>query len=220
MNLDLFDDPPLWEERISEGTVVLRGFALARQEEVLAAVQQVVAQSPFRHMVTPGGYTMSAAMSSCGQLGWVTDASGYRYTRQDPLTGNPWPAMPDTLLHLAISAAERAGYPGFQPDACLINRYDPPAKMALHQDKNEQDFSQPVVSLSFGLPVVFQFGGMERSDKTQKIVLTHGDVLVWGGVDRLRYHGVLPLKAGIHPLVGEHRINLTFRKAGRLSDLI
>ncbi len=168
-------------------------------------------------MVTPGGFTMSAALSSCGELGWTTDTRGYRYSPLDPRSQQPWPALPDALRELAVLAAADAGFNDFAPDACLINRYVPGAKMSLHQDKNERDYSAPVVSVSLGLPAVFLFGGHARSDKPQKISLFHGDVVVWGGVDRLRFHGVMPIKEGVHPRMGRQRINLTLRTAG--SDL-
>jgi alkylated DNA repair protein (DNA oxidative demethylase) len=165
-------------------------------------------------MVTPGGFTMSAALSSCGDLGWSTDSRGYRYTPLDPLSQQPWPAMPDALRLLAVQAAADAGFADFAPDACLINRYVPGAKMSLHQDKNERRYSEPVVSISLGLPAIFLFGGHERSDKAQKVSLFHGDVVVWGGVDRLRFHGVMPIKEGVHQIMGPQRINLTLRTAG------
>lgn len=156
---------------------------------------------------------MSVGMTNCGSLGWVTDRRGYRYEAEDPLSGQPWPAMPPVFRELAEQAAHQAGYPEFRPDACLINRYEPKAKMSLHQDKDEADFAQPIVSVSLGLPATFQFGGMHRSDPVAKIQLNHGDVVVWGGVDRLRYHGILPLKSGEHPRLGAVRVNLTFRRA-------
>jgi alkylated DNA repair protein (DNA oxidative demethylase) len=164
-------------------------------------------------MVTPGGFEMSVAMTNCGRLGWASDRKGYRYAPLDPLTGQRWPEMPDIFLKLAASAAAAAGFDAFVPDACLINRYAPGAKLSLHQDKDERDFRQPIVSVSLGVPAVFLFGGLKRSDKTRQVPLAHGDVVVWGGPDRLRYHGVLALKHGDHPLLGSHRINLTFRKA-------
>jgi alkylated DNA repair protein (DNA oxidative demethylase) len=168
----------------------------------------------FRHMMTPGGFAMSVATTSCGDLGWVSDKTGYRYAASDPLTGKAWPQMPASFKQLAKQAASMAGFANFEPDACLINRYQVGARMGLHQDKDEHDFSQPIVSVSLGLPAVFQMGGFARGDKTLKLPLYHGDVLVWGGESRLRFHGVLPVKAGYHPTVGEYRINLTFRKAG------
>lgn len=200
-------------EQIGPRSFVLRGFVLPLMEQVLAALEKVLLQSPFRHMTTPGGFTMSVALSNCGSVGWVTDRAGYRYTRIDPQTGVPWPALPDVLLTLAQAAAAESGFPGFMPDACLINCYVPGSKMSLHQDKNEHGYEWPVVSVSLGVPATFLFGGLERSDKTQRVSLFHGDVVVWGGEDRLRYHGVMPLKHAEHPLLGEQRINFTFRKA-------
>lgn len=207
---------PASRESIGAQSCVLKGYALPWLERLLPQLRQVIARSPFRRMVTPGGFTMSAALSSCGALGWTTDRSGYRYSAVDPHTGLPWPDMPQALHEFAVLAAADAGFDGFSPDACLINRYVPGAKMSLHQDKNEYDLSAPVVSVSLGLPAVFLFGGHERSDKTRKISLFHGDVVVWGGVDRLRFHGVMPIKEGAHPQMGPQRINLTFRKAGRI----
>ncbi len=215
---DLFSDEALQQparrEQIGEQSYVLRGYALPWLERLLPELRAVLAQSPFRQMVTPGGFTMSAALSSCGELGWTTDRQGYRYSPLDLERQQPWPALPNVLRELATTAAAAAGFEGFVPDACLINRYVPGARMSLHQDKNERDFSAPVVSLSLGLPAVFLFGGHQRSDKTQKTSLFHGDVVVWGGVDRLRFHGVLPVKHGVHQRMGPQRINLTFRKAG------
>ncbi|MBA3696192.1 MAG: DNA oxidative demethylase AlkB [Methylotenera sp.] len=192
---------------------LLKGFALAHEALILGNLGLVLAMAPFRHMVTPGGFTMSVAMTNCG-LGWVTDRKGYRYTDNDPVTNQPWPVIPDSFKELASAAATEAGFMNFEPDACLINRYNIGARMSLHQDKNEQDFSRPIVSVSLGLPAIFQFGGLERTDKTIKIPLRHGDMVVWGGEARLRYHGVLPLKTNYHPAFGNCRINLTFRKAG------
>src|SRR5690348_15109446 len=201
-------------EPLATGATILRKFALQEETAILAAVRQVVAKAPFRQMTTPGGYRMSVAMTNCGPLGWVTDRTGYRYDAIDPESGLPWPAMPEPLFQLATSAATEAGFPKFVPDACLINRYEVGARLSLHQDKDEKDFSQPIVSVSLGIPAVFLFGGLNRSDKTTRVRLTHGDVVVWGGPARLRYHGVLALKEDHHPRVGDHRINLTFRKAG------
>jgi alkylated DNA repair protein (DNA oxidative demethylase) len=201
------------KETMAQGAVLLRGAALPFEKELLAALHDITATSPFRHMVTPGGYTMSVAMTNCGAAGWVTDRRGYRYDRIDPETGNPWPPMPDCFLALAVVAATDAGYPEFRPDACLVNRYEPGARLSLHQDKNERDFANPIVSVSLGLPATFQFGGPKRNDPVKKFALTHGDVAVWGGPSRLCYHGVLELKEGHHETVGRKRINLTFRGA-------
>lgn len=216
MTLDLFASQPvnITSETLSEGAVVLRQFALAQENELLGQIQQLTAVAPLRHMKTPGGHNMSVAMSCCGHWGWVTDGQGYRYQAKDPHTGESWPAMPPVFLELAKSAALAGGYPDFQPDACLINRYEPGAKMGLHQDKNERDFSQPVVSVSLGLSQMFQFGGLSRRERPLNIPLSHGDVVVWGGPSRLCYHGVLTLRKGAHPLTGACRYNLTFRCAG------
>jgi alkylated DNA repair protein (DNA oxidative demethylase) len=202
------------EVRLGDGTFLLRGCALPAEAEILRDLGDITARAPFRHMVTPGGFRMSVAMTNCGALGWVTDRSGYRYDRRDPESGQIWPRMPDSFLQLARDAAARAGFTGFVPDACLINRYQPGARLSLHQDRNEKDMDQPIVSVSLGIPARFLFGGLERSDRAMKLELLHGDVLVWGGPDRLRYHGVMPLKDAVHPLLGRCRINLTFRKAG------
>lgn len=201
------------KEIMAEGAVLLRGAALPFEKDLLAALNGITATSPFRHMVTPGGYTMSVAMTNCGAAGWVTDRMGYRYDQEDPETGNPWPPMPDCFFDLAVVAATKAGYPEFRPDACLINRYEPGARLSLHQDKNERDFANPIVSVSLGLSTIFQFGGLKRNDPLKKFALHHGDVAVWGGQSRLFYHGVAQLKDGWHEIVGRMRINLTFRGA-------
>lgn len=215
MNLDLFHDTHSDQlERMGPSAVVLRGFALPRIDDLLGAISTIVAAAPFRHMVTPGGFTMSVALTNCGALGWTTDRRGYRYTKMDPVSQRLWPAMPAALARLANEAAAAAGFVGFEPDACLINRYRPGARMSLHQDKDEEDFSSPIVSVSLGTPATFLFGGHKRTDKPTKVPLYHGDVAVWGDEDRLRYHGVMPLKAYPHPTLGAQRLNLTFRKAG------
>ena len=213
MNLDLFSATADIEP-IATASAVLRGFALQEELAVIAAVESIAAQAPFRHMVTPGGFRMSVAMTNCGDFGWVSDRKGYRYDALDPLSTKPWPLMPEMFSSLAAAAAIKAGFSDFIPDACLINRYQPGARMTLHQDKNEQDFSQPIVSVSLGVSATFLFGGFERSDHALRILLNHGDVVVWGGVDRLRFHGILPVKQAAHLLLGDQRINLTFRKAG------
>ena len=193
---------------------VLRGFALPLLESILCALERVTALADFRHMVTPGGDTMSVAMTNCGRLGWVTDRRGYRYTEFDPQSGVAWPAMPAEFAALAREAAAQAGFAAFVPDACLINRYLAGSRLSLHQDKDEIDFGAPIVSVSLGMPAVFLFGGMRRADKAVRVPLMHGDTVVWGGEDRLRFHGVLPLKDAGHEILGAQRINLTFRKAG------
>ena len=213
---DLFDDVPQplpQREALTEGAVLLRGRAMAVEAALLAALDNVVSAAPFRHMVTPRGFTMSVAMTGCGDTCWITDRKGYRYSRLDPKSGLPWPAIPDAFTEIAKDAALDAGYADFTPDSCLVNRYIPNAKMALHQDKDEQNFACPIVSVSLGLPATFQFGGLSRKDLVTKYLLTHGDVVVWGGPSRLFYHGVLTLKNGMHEKLGRQRINLTFRRA-------
>lgn len=210
---DLFENERLGgRQRLGQQAFVLQGFATAVAGDLFAQIELIAAISPFRHMITPGGFTMSVALTNCGALGWTSDRRGYRYTSIDPTTERPWPGMPKEFLHLANSAANEAGFCNFLPDACLINQYVPGTKLSLHQDKDELDFDAPIVSVSLGIPAIFQFGGFERSDPKIKVPLFHGDVVVWGGVDRLRYHGVLPIKPNIHCLTGEKRINLTFRK--------
>lgn len=201
-----------WREELAAGAVVLRRYALPWENALFAALGAIIEKAPFRHMVTPGGFGMSVAMSNCGRLGWVTDRNGYRYDAQNPQSGAPWPAMPQAFLELAQAAAAEAGFSGFAPDACLINRYSPGAKMSLHQDKDERDLAAPIVSVSLGVPGTFLFGGWQRTDKCIRVPLAHGDVVVWGGQARLRYHGVLPVRAAHHALTGEYRLNLTFRK--------
>lgn len=213
---DLFDLPGEAQagmESLAEGALVLHGFAVKQATALLAAIAEVGAVAPFRRMVTPGGYEMSVAMTNCGTAGWVTDRKGYRYARLDPESGKPWPALPPPLLALADAAAAMADYLGFVPDACLVNRYEPGARLSLHQDRDEADYRHPIVSVSLGLPATFQFGGLKRSDPVKKVPLRHGDVVVWGGPSRLVHHGVLTLKDGEHPATGRCRFNLTMRKA-------
>ena len=213
--LDLFEPPPREvREPIGRHAFVLPGFALPFAGELLPAIEALSRNAPFRHLVTPGGFTMSVALTNCGALGWTSDRRGYRYSATDPDSGQPWPAMPASFLRLAREAAALAGFDGFVPDACVVTRYEPGERLSLHQAKDERDHGAPIVSVSLGMPAVFLFGGNARTDKTARIPLVHGDVVVWGGEDRLRYHGVLPLKDQPHPLLGSLRINLTFRKAG------
>lgn len=201
---------------IGTGAFCFKGAITADGSEVLRAVRHVIAQAPFRHLTTPGGRQMSVAMSNCGQLGWVSDHAGYRYQTTDPITGKAWPSMPRVLLTTAQQLASRAGFANFHPDVCLINRYRAKDRMGLHQDKDEGNVTAPIVSLSLGLPATFIWGGLHRTGSTQRFLLEHGDAMVWGAADRLRFHGVAPLKAGEHPLTGDCRINITFRQTGSL----
>jgi alkylated DNA repair protein (DNA oxidative demethylase) len=203
---------PPSREPLEEGAVLLRGFASASAPALLSDVAQVARAVPFRHLVVPGGYTMSVAMTNCGRVGWVSDRKGYRYDPIDPDTGSPWPTLPVSFLDLATRAAAEGGFAGYDPDACLINRYAAGAKLGLHQDRDEEDSWSPIVSVSLGLPAVFLWGGKRRGDPVRRMPLESGDVVVWGGPARFVYHGVAPLKAGEHPLTGDVRINLTFRK--------
>lgn len=217
MTLSLFEDAALYQaqrEELCPGATVLRGFAAPHETAIFEALGCITAQAPFRHLITPGGFRMSVAMTNCGSYGWVSDLTGYRYDAIDPESNRPWPRMPEVFLNLAQAAATSCGFDGFKPEACLVNRYEAGARLSLHQDKNERDFSAPIVSVSLGIPAVFLWGGSRRADKPVRIPVTHGDVMVWGGPARLRYHGVLPLKEGRHPLTGTYRINLTFRKTG------
>ena len=201
-------------EQLRDGALVLRGFASTSSAALLQALEGVLSAAPLRHMVTPGGFRMSVSMSNCGALGWVSDRRGYRYDATDPQSGQRWPPMPATFARLAEDSARDAGYVSFDPDACLINFYRPGARLTLHQDRNEQDFTQPIVSVSLGLPARFQFGGRKRSDRPLLVPLQHGDVVVWGGPARLCHHGVLQLRDGFHAETGACRVNLTFRRAG------
>jgi DNA oxidative demethylase len=216
LTADLFESAPdvrPSQQSMAEGAVLLRGFAKSIEADLLTDLSDIVAQAPFRHMVTPGGHQMSVAMTNCGRIGWVTDRTGYRYDANDPEASRPWPAMPKSFRELARQAAAESGFDRFAPDACLVNRYQPGARMSLHQDKDELDFGAPIVSVSLGLPAIFLFGGLKRADKPQRFRLEHGDIAVWGGPARLRFHGVAPLADGEHALMGRQRINLTFRKA-------
>ena len=216
-NRSLFEDPtaPSPEREIlGDGAVLLRGFALDRAATLMKEIERIASRAPFRHMTTPGGFRMSVAMTNCGTLGWVTDRTGYRYDGIDPEASTGWPAMPEAFLELGREAAREAGYPRFEPDACLINRYAPGSSLSLHQDRNERDFGAPIVSLSLGLPATFLFGGLKRTDRPKRLPILHGDVAVWGGPTRLAFHGIAKLKDGVHPTTGACRFNLTLRKAG------
>lgn len=212
LTTDLFDES-LADRTGKLGLTYLPAFALPLEQALLAAIGEVAAAVPFRHMLTPGGQRMSAAMTNCGEVGWVTDRKGYRYDRLDPETGRPWPPLPAPFTQLAQRAAAEAGFGSFRPDVCLINRYEPGARMSLHQDRDEHDFSAPIVSVSLGIGATFLFGGAKRSDRPHRLPLVHGDVVVWGGPTRLNFHGVAPVIEGCHPVVGPMRLNLTMRKA-------
>lgn len=201
-------------QTFASGLVYLRGFALRNEQQLLDDLNEVIAAAPLRTMMTPMGYPMSVATTSCGVLGWVGDTNGYGYSAVDPISQLPWPTMPDSFMQLAHTAADAAGFKDFSPDACLINQYQVGTKMGLHRDKDERDFSQPIVSVSLGIPARFQFEGNKRSDKPIQILLSHGDVVVWGGASRMYYHGVMTIQPNQHPKLGSTRINLTFRKAG------
>ncbi|HUL65116.1 MAG TPA: DNA oxidative demethylase AlkB [Burkholderiaceae bacterium] len=209
----LFDSDIYRAAPLCPGAMLLRGFALPVDHALVAGVHAVIAQAPLRQMITPGGLQMSVAMTNCGSLGWVSDRAGYRYVPLDPVSALPWPAMPASFATLATRAAAQAGFENFHPDVCLINRYEAGTRLSLHQDRDERDYAHPIVSVSLGVGAVFLFGGLKRSDKPARMRLEHGDVVVWGGPARLRYHGVLPLEEGSHPLTGPLRFNLTFRKA-------
>jgi DNA oxidative demethylase len=210
--LELFTAENAGEAQTLEpGITLLRGFA--RSAELMPLIETVAAAAPFRHLVTPGGQTMSVAMTNCGPVGWVSDRRGYRYSPRDPVTGRDWPAMPGAFVELALDAARRGGFPDFAPDACLVNRYSAGSRLTAHRDADEQNYAQPIVSVSLGLPASFAFYGLVRGGKGKSVALRDGDVLVWGGPARLAYHAVRPVKPGVHPVTGEYRYNLTFRHA-------
>ena len=213
---DLFDDLPESKPRqlnLGEGALLLRGFVKEFDHILLSELEAILAQAPLRHMITPGGFRMSVAMSNCGSVGWVADQRGYRYDAIDPQSGRAWPAMPAVFLDVAKRAAACAGFENFLPDACLINSYEPGARLSLHQDKDERDAGAPIVSVSLGLSAIFLFGGAQRSVRPRRYPLEHGDVVVWGGPSRFNFHGIVPIAEGHHSLTGSRRINLTFRKA-------
>jgi DNA oxidative demethylase len=212
---DLFAEvtPVVETEKLADSAFLFRRFAAERAASLVQLVSGIAQVSPFRHMVTPGGYRMSVAMTNCGLAGWTTDRQGYRYSKIDPETGAAWQPMPLEFQQLAETAAERAGFPGFKPDSCLINRYEPGAKLSLHQDRDENSYEFPIVSVSLGLPAKFLFGGLVRTKRPRRCRLESGDVVVWGGPSRLAFHGIDTLADGEHPLTGRCRLNLTFRKA-------
>lgn len=218
MSLPLFD-PSLRASflaehmKLSEGAALLRGFALDYEEELIEALRSIVSHAPFRFMKTPSGKAMRVALTNCGELGWISDSAGYRYSPIDPATKRPWPAMPEVLSSLGEAAAAEAGFAHFKPNTCLINHYRPETGLSLHQDLDEGGGAAPIVSISLGIPATFLFGGFERSAPTQKIALEHGDIVVFGGPDRLRFHGVRKLRYAEHPLFGARRFNLSLRLA-------
>ena len=215
MQADLFGDTashlPGTRQSLGSDAAILRGFALNHAEVLLTEIANVTQTAPFRHLETRSGQ-MSVAMSNCGVTGWVSDRSGYRYDPVDPLRGAAWPAMPAVFQLVACQAAAAMGFPDFQPDACLINRYVPGTKLSLHQDRDEHDAVAPIVSVSLGIPAVFLWGGASRTTRPQRIALFHGDVVVWGGPSRMTFHGVDTVPVAAHPLTGQVRYNLTFRK--------
>jgi DNA oxidative demethylase len=207
MNLfSQLETEPTYEE-VCPGAVLMRGLASPQDREFLDAVDNITTAAPLHHAVTPTGLPMSVMVTDCGDSialarRWQADAEPKRR----------WPPMPVVLREFAVRAAVRAGFPKFRPDSCHINRYQAGTKLGLHQDRHECDLTQPIVSVSFGLQCVFLFGGVVRTEKPRHILLEHGDVFVWGGPSRMRFHGVQPLKPGSHLLTGPYRINLTFRK--------
>jgi alkylated DNA repair protein (DNA oxidative demethylase) len=207
----LFPDPDITQ--LGEGVVIFRGAAEPVAVTLLGRINEVISVSPLRTVMTPMGKPMSVEMTNCGSYGWVSDRTGYRYETVDPLTSRPWPSMSPEFRECAVDMARRAGYADFDPDVCLINRYATGSTMGLHQDRDEQDFSQPIVSVSLGLPITFKFGGLRRTDRTRSVKLEHGDVVVFGGPARLAFHGVGTLRRGEHPLTSSYRFNLTFRVA-------
>ncbi|HYK24650.1 MAG TPA: DNA oxidative demethylase AlkB [Steroidobacteraceae bacterium] len=211
--VDLAEAERAGTERLAAGALVLRRFASDHEADLVREIRGVASTAPFRRMLTPGGHQMSVAMTNCGNVGWVTDLRGYRYDSVDPDSQRPWPPMPEAIRALAVEAAQAGGYRGFEPDACLVNRYEPGTRLSLHQDRNERNLNAPVVSISLGLPAIFLFGGSERAQRPQRVRLVSGDVVVWGGPSRLAFHGVAPLEDGVHPATGACRINLTIRCA-------
>ena len=212
----LFDPgtaPTASREQLEPGALILRAFCLDEAPALLVAIDAVAQAAPFRHLTTPGGLRMSVAMTNCGDAGWLSDRRGYRYDAIDPETNRPWPAMPDVFFSLATRAASAAGFERFAPNACLINRYEPGARLTLHQDRDEGDFAAPIVSVSLGVPATFLWGGSRRAARPRRIRLEHGDVVVWGGPARLNFHGVDILREDQCALTGSRRLNLTFRRA-------
>lgn len=205
-------------KKISDQSYLIKGAVIEKADELITEINSITRSSPLRQMQTRRGHYLGAKMTNCGDLGWIGDDKGYRYSSLDPLTNQPWPRMPTMFKTLAREMASSVGFEDFEPDVCLINQYMPKVGMGLHQDKDEQDLSQPIVSLSLGVPAIFLFGGYQRSDSVSYHLLEHGDVVIWGGIDRLRFHGIQPLKLGHHRLTGQMRYNLTFRDTGIIND--
>jgi len=195
-------------EEIFPGAVLMRSLALPQDNEFFTAAEAIIAARPLHHTTTPSGLPMGVMVTDCGD----SRAFANRWDTANPERMRLWPPMPPLLRDFAIRCAVRSGFPQFRPDACHINRYQAGTKLGLHQDRHECDWTQPIVSLSFGLECIFLLGGLQRTDKPRRILLEHGDVIVWGGPSRMRFHGVQPLKPGHHPLTGPYRYNLTFRK--------
>jgi len=208
---DLFSNSRPIKEEIYPDLFILANFV--KTAPLLKAVDEITKSSPFRKMMTPNGHYTGIALTNCGQWGWTSDSQQYQYSKIDPQTNQYWQPMPEVFYSLANKAAKFAGFDNFQPDACLINRYLIGDKLGSHQDKNEADFSQPIVSVSIGLSAVFQIFGKQRSGIATNYRLQDGDIAVWGNSARLAYHGVRTLAADPlnHHLT--QRINITFRKA-------
>jgi alkylated DNA repair protein (DNA oxidative demethylase) len=198
---------PTYEE-VFPGAVLMRGLALPDDREFLSAVEDILIAAPLHHAVTPSGLPMGVMVTDCGD----PRAFANRWDPNNPERVRIWPPMPRILQEFALRCAVRSGFPRFRPDALHINRYQAGTKLGMHQDRHECDMTQPIVSVSFGLECTFLLGGLQRIDKPKRILLEHGDVIVWGGPSRMRFHGVQPLKPGSHPLTGPYRYNLTFRK--------
>jgi DNA oxidative demethylase len=202
---DLFLYAP---QQLQDDFFLLKRFV--ESERLSQDIKHVINQAPLRKLTVPGGKTMSVAMTNCGSVGWISDALSYRYSPTDPTTNLAWPTMPSSFLEIAKKASSLVGFDHFTPDACLINQYSSGAGMGLHQDRDERDLSQPIVSVSIGDSCKFIVGGTQRKDPQRSFTLSDGDVLVWGGRSRLVFHGVRPMPR----LDGVLRFNLTLRKAG------
>ncbi len=200
-------------EVIDNDAIILKGFVRAKANQLVKDAELISQQSPFRTMTTPGGGKMSVAITNCGHCGWLSDEHGYRYQQIDPVTHRSWPEMPQSFLKICAAATKAASFAEFMPDACLLNKYQADAKMGLHNDNDEHDLTAPIVSVSLGLDAVFLFGGKTRQSPTRKYLLSHGDVVVFGGQSRLNFHGISLIKPTyISDDLTDHRLNLTFRK--------